>query len=149
MSLPFEIKAEDLEQVLSAWGNELAQSDFENPLRECIPTLIDDFEDHFMQAQGDNGAWAPRKDSKPHPLLILTGALLEGVRDTGNPANIHDVASNVLTLGIDSSVVMYAAYHQYGTSRMPARPFIWASEEAIDAAADKFAEAAFQFLVGA
>ena len=58
--------------------------------------------------------WAPRKDKKSnHPLLIRSGNLRQSITWRWN--------------GDDSVVVgssaKYAPYHQFGTKRMPARPF--------------------------
>lgn len=148
MPLPDVIAAEDISEVLTAWADEIASESMEQPLRACLPLLTNDFESHFLESQGPAGAWAPRKDSRPHPLLILTGKLIEAARDTGGAGNIHDVTGHELTAGVDASIVKYAGFHQYGTSKMPARPFIWASAEALDECEKVFLDAAFVILVG-
>jgi len=147
MPLPKVIDAEEFEETLDVWVDELESMNWESALGKCIPTLTTDFENHFMQSQGDDGPWAPRKDNKPHPLLILTGALLEAARDTGNAGNIHYIDEDTIVLGVNGSVVEYAAFHQYGTSKMVARPFIWASDEAIDSCVEIFASEAFGLIV--
>ena len=58
--------------------------------------------------------WAPRKGGGRHPLLIRSGALRQSVfwKFSGDDA---------VVVGSDRK---YAAYHQHGTKRMPARPFV-------------------------
>ena len=58
-------------------------------------------------------AWAPRKDKKPHKLLLEQGTLRASLR----LLSVTDSAANV---GSDRK---YAAYHQLGTKHIPARPF--------------------------
>ena len=58
--------------------------------------------------------WAPRKDEKPHPLLLESGTLeasLQGERIQGDRVII-------------SSSTAYAATHQLGRDHIPARPFL-------------------------
>ena len=52
------------------------------------------------------------------PLLVVDGTLRDSLQGKGDGA-IRDIQPDSLTLG---SSIPYAAYHQRGTSRMPARP---------------------------
>lgn len=63
----------------------------------------------------------------PRPILIQSGALLQATQAIGNWR--VDFNSIELT-GIDS--VPYAAYHQGGTRRMPARPFVMFQSEDVE-----------------
>lgn len=61
--------------------------------------------------------WAPRKPSKHddgHPLLIRSGALRQSV-------GWRLEGAGAVAVGSDRE---YAAYHQFGTKNMPARPFL-------------------------
>ena len=59
-------------------------------------------------------AWAPRKDKKSkHPLLIRSGNLRQSIAWRFN-------GDDTVVVG---SPAKYARYHQFGTKRMPARPF--------------------------
>lgn len=147
MPLPREIPIDDLEDVLTRWGDELTNDSYEAPLRDCLPILHEDFEAHFYASMGDDGPWAPRKDSKPHPILILTGALIEAARDTGSTGNISEVSARELRTGVNAGVVNYAGFHQYGTRYMPARPYVWASEEALDDCLEAFADGCYRIFV--
>lgn len=58
--------------------------------------------------------WAPRKDKKAkHPLLIRSGNLRQSITWRWN-------GDDAVVVG---SPAKYARYHQFGTKRMPARPF--------------------------
>lgn len=146
--LPRIIRAQDMPAVMAEWSQAIHAASYETALRECLPILHEDFEDHFLQATGYYGSWAPRKDDKPHPLLILTGALIEAARDTGNPGNISTVGPRELETGVNVGVVKYAGFLQYGTQYMPPRPFIWASDAAIGRCLVAFGDAAFVIIVG-
>lgn len=143
MPLPQVIHAEELGSVLNAWVDEIHSLNYEPALRECVPVLHEDFEDHFIAELGDNGPWAPRTRQYYWPILIKTGKLIESVRDTGHPDNITRVDSNTLETG---SIVNYAAFHQYGTRFMVARPFVWASEEALDECVKRFGDFVFNVI---
>lgn len=71
----------------------------------------------FRTPQLRPAPWAPRKPSKRdngHPLLIKSGILRRSIEWKFN--------------GVDTVIVgsdkKYAGYHQFGTRRMPARPFM-------------------------
>ena len=70
--------------------------------------------DAFTDAQKRPAYWDPRKDDKPHPLLLESGTLeasLRGDRIQGDTVFI-------------SSSTPYAATHQLGRDHIPARPFL-------------------------
>ena len=58
-------------------------------------------------------AWAPRKKKYPHKLLLEKGTLRSSLR-------LISASDTQAEVGSDRP---YAAYHQLGTSKMPARPF--------------------------
>lgn len=65
-------------------------------------------------------AWAPRKDNKPHNLLLEHGTLRASLR-------LLSVSGSAVHVGSDRK---YAAYHQFGvedeggTAKLPPRPFM-------------------------
>lgn len=68
----------------------------------------------FRDATLRPSPWAPRKDKKStHPLLIKSGALRQSI-------SWRVTAPDTVVVGSDKK---YASYHQFGTKRMPARPF--------------------------
>lgn len=58
--------------------------------------------------------WAPRKDNKPHPLLQKSTMLRKSIRVTG-------IYKDSVVIGSDRP---YAAIHQLGGKRIPARPYL-------------------------
>ena len=148
--IPNEFKASDALVVLRDWIEQLESASLEGPLRATLPIWHQGIEENFMRAQGPDGApWLPRKDTKPHPLLILTGALLMAVRDNGLAGHIQMVGWRRLMTGIDGDVVPYAAVHEFGYKNIPARPYMYATPAVQDAALQVFADETFQVLVGA
>lgn len=147
--LPREFAAGDAQVIFADWLNALESTSLEAPLRDTLPIWHQGFEDNFMRAVGPGGSpWAPRKDNLPHPLLIHLGRLIEAVRDTGNGGNISIVGWRTLTTGVDSQVVRYAPFHQEGTQRMVARPYLYAANDVQNRALQVFADGAFEILVG-
>lgn len=147
--LPSLFNSEEADVVFRDWWSEVETASLEAALRDTVPILHQGMEDNFMRAAGPDGAaWLPRKDTKPHPLLILYGYLIEAARDTGSAGNITRVGQRELVTGVDASVIEYAPYHEWGTSRMPARPFMYATDEVQSAALQAFSDAAFVILVG-
>lgn len=103
-----------------------------------VPDVIDEirhvmrqnFEEIFDRQEDEFGtAWPPHSPATvammgPHPLLIWTEALIGSV--TGrNSFGFDEYGDDHYVL---TTTVPYAAYHQHGTSRMPARPFFYLSE---------------------
>ena len=65
--------------------------------------------------------------NETNKLYRRTGTLVQALR-TGQPGNITEITNNdsliALDYGIDVSRVPYALFHETGTSRMRARPYI-------------------------
>lgn len=57
--------------------------------------------------------WTPRKSGGKHPLLIRSGDLRQSIKSRLSGSDTVVVCTKV----------KYAAYHQFGTKKMPARPF--------------------------
>src|SRR3990167_4423379 len=117
-------------------------------MHEIVPILHEGFETNFMRAEGPNGElWPERKDDLPHPLLILTGDLIEAARDVGNVNNLLAVGDRELSTGVAGAGVPYAATHNYGRDAIPQREFVYANEEVLDACeeilVDGFVDAMF------
>jgi len=62
------------------------------------------------------------RDSKP---LIDTGALRSSVTSQAS-GTVREISSNRLRFG---TAIPYAAFHQHGTGRIPARPFLGINDE--------------------
>lgn len=82
---------------------------------------------HTLHASPSGMPWPPRKDSKAHPLLILTGKLMNSAVGPGGD-HVEIITPTSLEFGTD---LYYADYHQFGTSRISARPFMGVSGEIV------------------
>jgi len=80
-------------------------------------------------------AWAPRKDDKPHPLMEKTGRLRQSMESrvaTDDAVVKMSVASGDAWLEKGTSV-FYGKFHQFGTRKMVARPFVQLHDEDVEA----------------
>jgi phage gpG-like protein len=69
------------------------------------------------------GGWAPRSDSKSYthpPLVGPSGKLMRSLTSLFGPPNV--ITPRSATFGTN---VEYAKFHQYGTTKMPARKIIF------------------------
>jgi len=68
-------------------------------------------------------AYAHRKPQPPAPFGILyrSGELYRSLHDASHPDHVYVRTQTAMEIG---TRVPYAAYHQYGTRKMPARPII-------------------------
>ena len=146
--LPSVIESEELASVLAAWASEVDSQSFEEPLMSLAPLVYKDFDSHFMNAQGPDGPWAPRKHSYPNPILIKSGKLIYAAATKDGAGTILRYREGALEFGVDGSVVNYAGFHEYGTQFMPARPWAYLSENAIEEVAVKLLDALFLLLIG-
>lgn len=69
-----------------------------------------------------DGPWKPRKDigSYTHPLMIRSGTLMNSLTSLFGPPNI--IMPTYAEFGTN---VEYAKFHQYGTTKMPARKVVF------------------------
>ena len=67
------------------------------------------------------GRWQPRRDNLPHPLLRKSGRLFRSLLESGARGNVDIRTPNSLEYGTD---LPYAEAHEFGTSRIPARPYL-------------------------
>lgn len=107
-------------------------------LERVLPNVREGIADNFAQSRSPDGIpWAPRKSGGDWPLLIKTGEMMRSVTtDGGN--GFTDISPESLTIG---SHVEYYGFHEDGTSRMPARPSLGLSEDALDKVGEVLADA--------
>lgn len=147
-----EIPVEQLGDHLAAMHNRLESASLEGPLRDLLPILGQGFQANFAAAAGPGGsAWPPRKDSKPHPLLNETGALL-GATQEGGLGNVTLVGPRELATGVNKTVrkggIPGAAVHNFGypDRNIPQREYLYASEDTLDRMAASFAAGAYSVI---
>ena len=111
-----------------------------NAMAQVMPVIREDLLNNFDN-EGINAGqqWAPlaastvRRRGSRHPILVRSGRLRSKV------ASIQgDWVDNQIILELHDQI---GRYHQAGTRRMPARPPIGLSQEAIENAALAFSEA--------
>jgi phage gpG-like protein len=148
--IPETFLAFEAVDVLGAWSDELATGSLEQPLRDCIGLLNNGFEDNFDATKAPYGQWpahAPYTIQKygPHPLLILTGVMKASVTESGSASRIEEVGTRQLAIGTD---LFYAPYQQFGTRKIPPRPFLWLDAPWVDQVAERFATGVLVQTVG-
>ena len=76
------IMIEDLDTAFTQWTQELIGATFERQLMDLAPVIYREFDSHFKNAQGPNGAWQKRTrqyrryacpDRDVDGLLLLNG----------------------------------------------------------------------------
>ena len=104
----------DLQRQISVLNDQTAlwQTVIDNVLR---PRIRETF------ASDGFGRWQPRVDNLPHPLLRKSGTLFRSLVQPGAPGNVDIRSEHSLEYGTD---IAYADYHEFGTSRIPARPYL-------------------------
>lgn len=101
------------------------------------------FEQNFYNQVDDNDQpWKPRVDSLPHPLLIKTGKMFAAATKTDDPGHLKSITTAEIAIGIKGSVVSYAIFHHVGTRKMPARRVVYATQETVNLALERFADIA-------
>lgn len=95
--------------------NELVSDDLMGRMLDAAGTLITSMAQRAFDEPGLRpSSWPARKDKAPHPLLIKSGDLRQGIH--------HQVQGDTVRMG---SPKAYAAVHQLGGKKqpIPARPF--------------------------
>ena len=107
------IDTSDLTRKLANFPEALARAQ-RNALKVIGNVVKNHTTEAFRNPNYRPSPWAPRKDTKAtHPLLIKSGDLRR---------NFRSVVTGPDTVVVGTKV-KYAGYHQFGTKRMPARPF--------------------------
>lgn len=146
--IPQQFEAADAGEVLAGFGRALAEEPLEQPLSETAKVFRAGVWGNFMRAAGPEGSqWPSRVDNLPHPLLILTAAMIRAATDESAPGAITFVAPRAAAMGIDDASIPYAKFHMTGTKKMPARPYYYAGSTVLDSMADKMASETMRLLV--
>jgi phage gpG-like protein len=136
---------EDLPRHLGAVATALETASMADALAEAKTEIQRGIRAGFnsgIDVQTGTG-WAPRKRRYPHPTLMKSGALMQAATG-GGAGSIARVSARQVDVGVSSTVIGYAGFHQSGTSNMAARPFVGAAAETLDLIAEKIADAGLQ-----
>lgn len=144
------ILIEDLQQAMIASVGMLSSVPLEEALLEAKRLIHQSIREGFNSSADPqtNDGWQARKHPYPHPILMKTGAMMQAATGGGAGA-IERIENNQLEVGVSGATVGYAAFHQHGTSRMVARPFIGASDAKLDEIGEVIADAGLVAFGGA
>ncbi|MCA9013865.1 MAG: phage virion morphogenesis protein [Planctomycetaceae bacterium] len=141
--MPKTIDIEDLGDFLDGIVEVARQPSAEEAMQATLGELKADLAQGFQSSTAPDGTpWAPLKHPRPkghnqdNKPLIDTGRLQESVLYNGDEH--HEEISNGGLVMI--SEVEYGRFHQEGTRKFPARPFMGFSEKVLDTAADLTAD---------
>lgn len=135
------ITADQLPQVLAAQEQALGSVDLAGFLGDVArPLVLQDERDHFTSSVSPDGqAWAPRVIvGDGHPILVDKGNLLQAATG-GGAGHISQIGQQEMILGVRGDV-SGAIYHAEGTGRMPARPFMGATESTEEKIEERLAD---------
>ena len=112
----FTSNASQLAQQLQRYATRVGDP---RPALERMRAMLARGEQEVWSTQGAaiGFHWAPRAEGGGEQLLVATGALRASLTGEGS----GETTELELRFGTD---VPYARFHQYGTSKMPARPFM-------------------------
>lgn len=151
MALEPKIPADEIvEQFYGATAELLALS-CSPVFAEMLPIVRQSIRDRFDTATTPDGVpWPPRKPSPfddGHPLLIDTGALFAAALGWGTGA-IEQLANRELMVGIDGSVIEYAAVHNEVDDNTFDREYFAPDEQAIDECEELLADYVLEQIFG-
>lgn len=135
--MPDAIEIEQMPSYLEQLRKHFEVPMVEPAMTKAVEILQDGFAENFETQSSPSGPWAPRKDSKPHPLLNESGALANAASGSG-PGAIAKSNDYLARVGVDKSVVdggiPGAAVHNFGypPKNIPQREWCVVSEERID-----------------
>ena len=95
-----------------------------------VPEIHGSVERNFSrQVDRDGNAWPPRKDDLPHPLLFLTGDLMDAA--TGGLGSFVRYTESTLEMGVRHDFIPYANTHQYGDEKrnIPKREYFYLHQD--------------------
>ena len=149
--IPREFPVEESARWMAELGNQLENGSFEPAFNRVMPLLHDAFADNFANTKAPSGTWPPHspvtvKIHGPHPLLILSGALLRSVTESGSDGNVEFVSAREMAVGTS---LFYAGWQQHGTTKIPPRMFLWVNAEWVGRIGDEFQAAATEIIFGA
>ncbi len=136
------LEVDQLEGYLNGIVYFFANDSFSDGLNACKKAIGENFIEIFANRQGLSGnAWpahAPATVQRygVHPLLILTGTMYTSVTTSGSTGHYEMVGNREMEWG---TTQFYAGWNNDGTSRIPAREFMYWTENGADGVVDALA----------
>ncbi|MCI0358644.1 MAG: phage virion morphogenesis protein [Planctomycetaceae bacterium] len=118
-------------------------------MQQCAEIGRQSMRDNFTSSATPDGSnWPPRKrQGDGHPLLIDRGPLLQAATG-GGAGHVEQVEDREVALGVDGSVIAYAATHNFGRGNVPQREYAGLKPEREDACEAVIADALMQEVFG-
>lgn len=125
-----EIPADQFAAECRKWSAQLSSGSFQPALEECKRIAMADMNDNFLGSHDAAGtAWPERRYEYDWPILIKTGHLQRSVTSETEPGHVEQVGPRYMATGTN---VFYGWFHQYGTAKLPPRPFVEVSDKGVD-----------------
>ena len=107
--------ADQAEAEMAALAEGLESLPLTEAMQDCSLVMKQSMRDSFnSRATPDNADWPPRKRiGDGHPLLQNKGNLLQAATG-GGAGHIEQVGKRDVAIGVDGSVIPYAATHNFG-----------------------------------
>lgn len=147
--IPREFMASDAVAVLGEFARDFESKSLEPAFAGIAQDLRESFGSNFANTRAPYGTWPPHSPYTvqkygPHPLLILSGKLLASVTTQGAEGSIERYLARELEMGTD---LFYSGWQQRGTVKIPARPYVWLTDENLARVSERFAEICWTILV--
>lgn len=141
VGISFTVNGETVVRKLAQWYANITDA---SPAWEMVGEyMLEQFRTNYAMEGGWVGKgteWAPLAASTvkdrirrgwpgEHPILERSGQLKESITERGAAYNVFDVRPDGVTIGTADPI---APFHQFGTSRMPARQMVgltWYSKQ--------------------
>lgn len=148
------IHAEQFDQYIDNVGRRLQSEPMPQAMEECRTLMQEGQRANFIGQKSRTGApWPARKPpTGAWPLLNETGRLQDAATGAG-AGSISETGGRTVAVGVNPSAsnlggVKAAVFHQKGTSRMPARPFLGANDETETDMGEEIGRAGLRFFDG-
>lgn len=142
---------DELEDLIGEMGYLIQDGSFA-PAFELIMADLENQTDRMFQAGKDASgrAWAPLKErtirKKGHGIILIEYEDLYRSLVGATEDSVREIWDDMLLYGTRDRK---AAYHQYGTKWMPARPPVGISDETLDRATEHVADRMVELAMGA
>lgn len=143
--------ASDASQLIGQFAEDLLGGDYTQVFDTLVEPINEGLGSNFdRQTSASGEAWEPHAGYTvwkmgPHPLLMWTGAMAFALQSRSAANRIEEITQTSLTIGTD---LFYAPWQQYGTRRIPARPFVWLHGSYVDRVTEEFADGVMKKIRG-
>ena len=149
--MPDLMQVDELQTFTDQMGQVTSRPKLAGVLTDWLQRVAGSLGVGFQQSKDPSGAvWKPLKRKRPKGHnqgtrpLIDTGDMQASIISTGT-GHLQEVTDDSAMMGTEDRK---AAFHQFGTSRIPARPFVGISDEMADLAAEMVADELVETLRG-